>query len=137
MLAALEHQHRVRLAAALAMGGEAKLADRRARGLLNARERVALLADAGSWQETGLFAVSHDPALRDETPADGKVTGFCTINGRPAGVIAYDFTVKGSSSSFSNNKKAAHVKKTAKSSSAAELTRPSGGWPWSVSGAPW
>jgi methylmalonyl-CoA decarboxylase subunit alpha len=112
-LAALEHRHGVRLAAALAMGGEVKLADRRARGLLNARERVALLADAGSWQETGLFAVSHDPALRDETPADGKVTGFCTVDGRPVGVIAYDFTVKGSSSSFSNNKKVAHVKKTA------------------------
>jgi methylmalonyl-CoA decarboxylase subunit alpha len=95
------------------MGGEAKLAARRNRGLLNARERVALLADPGSWQETGMFAVSHDPALRDETPADGKVTGFCTIEGRPAGVIAYDFTVKGSSSSFSNNKKVAHVKKTA------------------------
>lgn len=37
------------------MGGEAKLAERRAPGSLNARERVGLLIDAGSWQETGLF----------------------------------------------------------------------------------
>jgi acetyl-CoA carboxylase carboxyltransferase component len=44
------------------MGGEAKLAERRARGRLNARERVGLLVDAGSWQETGIFAVSHLPA---------------------------------------------------------------------------
>lgn len=95
------------------MGGEAKLAGRRARGWLNARERVALLLDPGSWQETGLFAVSHIPAMHDETPADGKVTGFGAIDGRPVGVIAYDFTVKGSSSSFSNNRKVAHVKKTA------------------------
>jgi len=95
------------------MGGDAKLAERRERGSLNARERVALLVDAGSWQETGLFAVSHLPAMRDETPADGKVTGFGTVDGRPVGVIAYDFTVKGSSSSFSNNRKVAHVKQTA------------------------
>jgi methylmalonyl-CoA decarboxylase subunit alpha len=95
------------------MGGAVKLAERRARGGLNARERLALLVDAGSWQETGLFAVSHIPAMRDETPADGKVTGFGSIDGRPVGVIAYDFTVKGSSSSFSNNRKVAHVKKTA------------------------
>jgi acetyl-CoA carboxylase carboxyltransferase component len=95
------------------MGGEAKLAERRARGSLNARERVGLLVDAGSWQETGLFAVSHLPAMRGETPADGKVTGFGTVDGRPVGVIAYDFTVKGSSSSFTNNRKVAHVKRTA------------------------
>ena len=110
---AIEHEHRLRRAAAEAMGGEAKLAERSAHGSLNARERVALLIDAGSWQETGLFAVSHIPAMHAETPADGKVTGFGTIDGRPVGVIAYDFTVKGSSSSFSNNRKVAHVKKTA------------------------
>jgi methylmalonyl-CoA decarboxylase subunit alpha len=112
-LTAVEHEHGLRAAAAQAMGGEIKLAERRAHGSLNARERVALLVDAGSWQETGLFAVSHIPAMRDETPADGKVAGFGTIDGRPVGVIAYDFTVKGSSSSFSNNRKVAHVKKTA------------------------
>jgi acetyl-CoA carboxylase carboxyltransferase component len=111
--AAAGHEHRLRAAAALAMGGEAKLAERRARGSLNARERVGLLVDAGSWQETGLFAVSHLPAMHDETPADGKVTGFGAVDGRPVGVIAYDFTVKGSSSSFSNNRKVAHVKRTA------------------------
>ena len=111
--AAAGHEHGRRAAAALAMGGEAKLAERRARGSLNARERVGLLVDAGSWQETGLFAVSHLPAMHDETPADGKVTGFGAVDGRPVGVIAYDFTVKGSSSSFSNNRKVAHVKRTA------------------------
>jgi acetyl-CoA carboxylase carboxyltransferase component len=112
--AAAELEHLRRIAAAMAMGGEEKLRARRASGSLNARERVTLLLDPGSWQETGLFAVSHLPELRDETPADGKVVGFGTMAGRPVGVIAYDFTVKGASSSFSSNRKAAHVRNAAK-----------------------
>ena len=66
------------------MGGRAKLARRKDRGALNARERVALLADDGSWQETGLFAVSHIPALREQTQADGKVTGSRRLTGGPS-----------------------------------------------------
>ena len=45
-------------ARAQAMGGPAKLAARREQGLLNARERIALLCDAGSFSEIGEFAVS-------------------------------------------------------------------------------
>ena len=112
--AAAEREHLRRIAVATAMGGERKLGARRATGSLNARERVALLVDPQSWQETGLFAVSHLPELRDETPADGKVVGFGTITGRPVGVVAYDFTVKGASSSFSSNRKVAHLRKTAR-----------------------
>ena len=60
------------------------------------RERVDRLFDAGSFQEIGLLATHANisPAMRGkETPADGVVTGFGQIGGRPASLIAYDFTV--------------------------------------------
>lgn len=107
-------EHRQRSESALAMGGPAKLKRRQEAGLLNARERVECLLDPGSWRESGLFATSTVPALADETPADGKVTGYGRVEGRPVGVVAYDFTVKGSSSSFSNNRKMTHIKDVAK-----------------------
>lgn len=105
--------HERRRAEAVSMGGEGKLASRRAAGLLNARERIAALVDEGSFQEVGLFAVSQNRAQRSETPADGKVTGFGRVDGREVGVVAYDFTVKGSSSGPVGERKVAHVKKVA------------------------
>ena len=44
---------------ALGMGGPAKLEKRRAEGVLNARERLEILLDPGTFEESGLFAVSH------------------------------------------------------------------------------
>lgn len=102
--------HEERRDAALAMGGERKLKERAARGELNARERVDLLFDAGTFAETGLFATSARDADKDKTPADGKVTGTGDIDSRRAAVIAYDFTVKGASSSSTSNKKMGHMK---------------------------
>ena len=42
-----------RKARALAMGGPAKLAQRKAEGVLNARERIARLFDPGTFFESG------------------------------------------------------------------------------------
>ena len=53
---ALLEEYERRRAKALAMGGEEKLARRKARGQLNARERVAALVDAGSFDEIGMGA---------------------------------------------------------------------------------
>mgnify|MGYP003669235817 CR=1 FL=1 len=106
-------EHERRRTRALAMGGEDKLARRRAEGHLNARERIDRLLDPGSFAETGLFAMSMQPSERDRTPADGKVAGFGKIEGRLAGVISNDFTVKGASSSPVNTRKMEHVKRTA------------------------
>ena len=50
---ALLEEYERRRAKALAMGGEDKIAKRRARGQLNARERIAALADPGSFIESG------------------------------------------------------------------------------------
>jgi acetyl-CoA carboxylase carboxyltransferase component len=81
---------------ALGMGGPEAVASQHAQGKLTARERVDLLFDPGSFTEIGLLATHANvsPAMRGrETPADGVVTGFGTIDGRPAALIAYDFTV--------------------------------------------
>ena len=105
-------EHAVRTRVAKAMGGEAKLAKRRKPEILNARERIDYLLDPGSFRESGLFGVSYIPEMRESTPADGKVTGFGKLEGRRIGVVGYDFTVKGSSSSYTNNRKMSHVKET-------------------------
>lgn len=85
----------------LELGGERRVKRQRDAGKLTARERVALLFDAGSFQEIGQLA-SHahtrvTPTADKSTPADGVITGFGTINGRRAGVVAEDFTVMGGS----------------------------------------
>jgi acetyl-CoA carboxylase carboxyltransferase component len=103
-----------RRAQALAMGGPDKLAQRRAQGVLNARERVNRLFDAGSFIESGLYAVSARPEDKADTPADGKVAGFGRIAGREAAVVSNDFTVKGASSAAVNIKKLKHVKGVAR-----------------------
>ena len=79
---------------ALAMGGPEKLAQRKAQGVLNARERIDRLFDAGSFIESGLYATSNKPGEWGITPADGKVAGFGRIEGREAAVVSNDFTVK-------------------------------------------
>jgi methylmalonyl-CoA decarboxylase subunit alpha len=60
---------------------------------LFARDRIALLADEGSFTEDGAFA----NVLADGLPADGVITGTATIDGRPAAVMANDSTVKAGS----------------------------------------
>jgi acetyl-CoA carboxylase carboxyltransferase component len=95
-----------------AMGGPEKLKRRKNSGLLNASERVHYLVDNDSFRESGLFGTSYLPHMKDQTPRDGKVCGFGKVDGRKVGVVAYDFTVKGSSSSYTNNKKMAHIKDT-------------------------
>lgn len=92
-------EHAERAARARAMGGSEKLARRKQSGLLNVRERIERLLDPGSFRESGLFGVSYIPEMREATPCDGKVTGFGKVEGRRVGVVGYDFTVKGSSSS--------------------------------------
>jgi acetyl-CoA carboxylase carboxyltransferase component len=87
-----------RRAEALKMGGEARLARQRERGKLDARARIALLLDEGSFREIGLLA-THLGNLDEEkpSPADGVVCGSGLVEGRPVCVAAYDFTVHGGS----------------------------------------
>lgn len=72
-------------------------------GALTARERVDYLCDEDSFDEIGQLAApgSSTPETadwtREDAPADGLITGIGTIDGRPAAVCSFDFTVKGGS----------------------------------------
>jgi hypothetical protein len=61
-------QLEARVGIALAMGGEDKLAQRRASGDLNARERIEQLLDAGSFSEAGMLACLPIAKPRRPTP---------------------------------------------------------------------
>ncbi|MBI3371430.1 MAG: methylmalonyl-CoA carboxyltransferase [Betaproteobacteria bacterium] len=102
-----------RRAEAAAMGGPEKLAARAKRGALNAWQRLEHLVDAGSFAESGLLGQSGVyKADRAATPRDGKITGFARIDGRDVAVCVTDFTVKGASTSATNSKKLAHLRRT-------------------------
>jgi acetyl-CoA carboxylase carboxyltransferase component len=79
-------------ARALLGGGEDKLAKQRAKGKLNARERLDVLLDPGSFVEFNML-VGH----LGQSPGDGVVAGYGTINGRIVCVYSQDPTVKGGS----------------------------------------
>ena len=92
----LAEQLATQRARALEMGGAAAVAKQHAAGKLTARERIDRLFDAGTFTEIGVHAthagIAPDLAGK-HTPADGVITGFGKVDGRPASVIAYDFTV--------------------------------------------
>ncbi len=95
-IAALEKaRERVR-----AGGGPERAAKQHADGKLTARERVAMLLDRDTFQETGLFAQHHGTlfGMADKPmPADGVVTGSGKVGGRTVHVASQDFTVAGGS----------------------------------------
>src|SRR5262245_27413113 len=69
-------------------------------GKLMVRERIAGLVDSGSLRESGglIQPDRGTPETRDaEAPADGAVVGSARVDGRPVGVIGFDFTVLGGS----------------------------------------
>jgi len=93
---------------ALSGGGEDRVAKQHAKGKLTARERIALLLDQGSFQETGRFVVhrSSDFGLTEEKYlGDGVVTGYGTVEGRLVYVFSQDFTVFGGSLSETHAEK--------------------------------
>ncbi|HJV90542.1 MAG TPA: acyl-CoA carboxylase subunit beta [Holophagaceae bacterium] len=83
-------------AAALAGGGEARVAKQHEGGKLTARERLAAFLDEGSFEELDALKVHRTPGV-DTIPGDGVVTGFGRVDGRPVAVFAQDFTVFGGS----------------------------------------
>ncbi|MFE6922051.1 acyl-CoA carboxylase subunit beta [Nocardia sp. NPDC057663] len=82
------------------------VAKQHARGKLTARERIALLVDPDSFYEIGALAVPDPmPGPAESVPADALVTGTGRIDGRPAVVIATDFTAAGGSNGVVGNEK--------------------------------
>jgi len=79
-------------------GGAAQIEKQHAAGKLTARERIARLADEGSFQEIGLFAKhrARQFGMADrELPADGVVTGCARVDGKVVHLASQDFTVSG------------------------------------------
>lgn len=86
-------------------GGKERIERRHQAGKLTARERINLLLDEGSFQETDKFVVhqSHDFGMdKKRTYGDGVVAGYGTIDGRTVFIFAQDFTVFGGSLSAAN-----------------------------------
>jgi acetyl-CoA carboxylase carboxyltransferase component len=81
-------------------GGDVSLERQKKSGKMNARERLDILLDSGSFFETDLF-VEHsakDFGMKGKQLAgDGVVTGFGRIDDRSVAVYAQDFTVAGGS----------------------------------------
>ena len=94
------------------------VAKRHALGLRTARENVADLCDADSFVEYGALAFAAQQARRPlddlirNTPADGMVTGICSIDRETFGaersravVMAYDATVLAGTQGMRNHQK--------------------------------
>ena len=88
-----------RIAARLG-GGVKRITAQHDKGKLTARERLEILLDPDSFEETGMF-VEHRcdnfEMKNKKISGDGVVTGHGTINGRLVFVYSQDFTVLGGS----------------------------------------
>jgi len=99
---------RRRHAAAEAGGGEERRARQHQEGKLSARERIELLLDEGTFEETDKLVRHHchDFGMEEQVvDGDGFITGWGQIHGRLAYVFAQDFTVFGGSLSDANARK--------------------------------
>src|SRR5271170_697851 len=86
-------------------GGPEKLAAQRAAGKMTARERIDMLVDDDSFEEIDLLVETRATEFgldKKYLAADGVVTGFARIGGRPVCVYAQDFSVVGGSLGLSH-----------------------------------
>ncbi|MDO9070954.1 MAG: carboxyl transferase domain-containing protein, partial [Deltaproteobacteria bacterium] len=94
------------------MGGAKAVEKQRLSGKLTARERLDLFFDPGTFRETDIF-VKHRCVNfgmeQVEIPADGVVTGFGKVNGRPVFAFAQDFTSRAGSLGEMHSKKICKV----------------------------
>jgi methylmalonyl-CoA carboxyltransferase large subunit len=101
----------------LKLGGGAERAGKQhTSGKLTARERVDLLVDRDSFQESGLFAAHKTKFFGmagKELPGDGVVTGRACVDGRLVHLASQDFTVAGGSAGEVHANKIADTMKAA------------------------
>ena len=94
------------------MGGPKAVAKQHESGKLTARERLDHFFDPGTFRETDIF-VKHRCVNfgmeKLEIPADGVVTGFGLVNGRPVFAFAQDFTSRAGSLGEMHSKKITKV----------------------------
>jgi acetyl-CoA carboxylase carboxyltransferase component len=82
------------------MGGPQAVEKQHKSGKLTARQRLDILFDPGTFREMDIF-VKHRCVNfgmeKVEIPADGVITGFGQVNGRPVFAFAQDFTSRAGS----------------------------------------
>jgi acetyl-CoA carboxylase carboxyltransferase component len=97
-------------------GGEEKIAKQHERGKLTARERIDLLIDEGTFVEMGIHGRPHFAQRAmdgKDAPADGVITGWGDVDGRPCCVAAYDFTVMAGSMGMTGELKVTRLREMA------------------------
>jgi acetyl-CoA carboxylase carboxyltransferase component len=97
-------------------GGAEKIAVQHERGKLTARERIDLLVDEGAFVEIGIHAGPHFSQRSMEgrdAPADGVITGWGDVDGRPCCIAAYDFTVMAGSMGMTGELKVGRLREMA------------------------
>jgi len=95
-----------------AAGGLDKLAQRRARGLMTARDRIEYLFDPNTFVELQGYVVHHSGNFGLEKKkflGDGVITGFGKINDQVVYVYSQDFTVLGGSLGEMHAKKIVNI----------------------------
>ncbi len=115
MKALVEDLHERRARAKLG-GGEEKIALQHERGKLTARERIDLLVDPGTFVELGIHGGPHFSQRSmegREAPADGVITGWGDVDGRPCCIAAYDFTVMAGSMGMTGELKVGRLREMA------------------------
>ncbi len=77
------------------MGDPKAIEQRHKAGQWSVRERIDYFFDAGTFTEIGLFVkhrTTHFGMDKREVPAEGVITGYGKVNGKPVVVIAEDYT---------------------------------------------
>jgi len=97
-------------------GGEKRIKSQHSKGKLTARERIELLVDEGTFDETDMLVTHRTTNFgldKQKIYGDGVVTGFAKINGRPIALFSQDFTVFGGSLSEAHAEKIIKLMDTA------------------------
>jgi acetyl-CoA carboxylase carboxyltransferase component len=84
----------------LQMGGEKAVAKHREKGKLTARERLDRLFDPGTFREVDMFVTHRCTNFgmeKVDIPADGVITGYGKVDGRPVFAYSQDFTARAGS----------------------------------------
>mgnify|MGYP006292781421 CR=1 FL=1 len=92
-------------------GGQEKINNQKKYGKFTARQRIDLLVDKNTFEETDQLVCS--PFLNKKNYTDGVITGFAKINDIQVALYAQDFTQKGGSLGKHHAKKICKIMDTA------------------------
>ena len=96
----------------LKMGGDKATAKQCEKGRLNARQRLDLLFDPGTFREIDMFVTQRCVNFgmeKVDVPSDGVITGHGLIDKRPAFAFSQDFTSRAGSLGEMHSKKICKV----------------------------